>query len=76
MKRLSSSQTNSTFAIARYQADGLLDAAFANACKLTLDFFGFTDLAESVSIDQDGKIAVGGLARDHVDGYGVMRINP
>ena len=43
---------------------------------MTIDFFGFTDLAESVAVTGDGKIVVAGLAQDSVDGYGVARLSP
>ena len=72
----SSSQTNSNFAVARYSAAGVLDEGFGNAGTLTIDFFGFTDIAESVAVQSDGKIVLGGLARDNVDGYGVARVLP
>jgi uncharacterized delta-60 repeat protein len=73
----SSGQVNSNFAVARYLPGGALDPAFGNGSGfLTVDFFGFTDIAESVVIDRDGKIVAGGLARDNVDGYGVARLNP
>jgi hypothetical protein len=36
---------------------------------MTVGFFGFTDLAESVAVIDDGKIVVAGQARDDVDGY-------
>jgi hypothetical protein len=41
-----------------------------------VDFFGFTDGAESAVVQPDGKIVVGGFAKDNFDGYGVARINP
>jgi len=41
-----------------------------------VDFFGSTDIGESVLVQPDGKIVVGGQARNNVDGYGVARINP
>ena len=72
----SSIQTNSNFAVARYLVDGSLDTTFANAGKQTVDFFGASDIAESVVVQSDGKIVVGGLARNQVDGYGLARINP
>ena len=31
---------------------------------------------ENVLVQPDGRILVGGLARNQVDGYGVARINP
>ncbi len=40
------------------------------------DFFGSTDVAESVAVAGDGRIVVAGLARDGVDGYGVARLSP
>ena len=73
----SSIQTNADFAVLRYDTNGVLDPAFGGGTgMLTVDFFGLTDAAESVAIQPDGKIVAGGLARDSVDGYGVIRINP
>jgi uncharacterized delta-60 repeat protein len=72
----SSSQTNSNFAVARYDANGALDTTFSTDGKLTVDFFGFTDIAESVAVQADGRIVLGGLARGDVDGYGIARIVP
>lgn len=53
-----------------------LDGGFASAGKLTVDFFGSADIAESVAVQSDGRIVLGGLARDNVDGYGLARVNP
>jgi len=73
----SSATTNSNFAVARYLTTGALDTTFgAGGGFETVDFFGFNDIAESVAIDPSGKIVLGGLARDNVDGYGVARFNP
>jgi uncharacterized delta-60 repeat protein len=72
----SSSQSNPDFAVARFNSNGTLDTTFANAGKQIIDFFGFNDFAESVLLQSDGKIVVGGLARGSVDGYGVARIHP
>lgn len=69
-------RTNSNFAVTRYLRDGTLDTTFANAGKQTVDFFGFSDAAESVAVQPDGRIVLGGLAREQVDGYGLARINP
>jgi uncharacterized delta-60 repeat protein len=71
-----SSNTNVNFAVARFNSDGTLDTDFADDGKLTIDFFGFTDIAENVTVQPDGKIVLGGLARDDVDGYGLARVNP
>ena len=70
------SNINANFAVARYNTNGTLDTSFANAGKLTIDFFGFTDIAESVLVQPDGKILLGGAARDNVDGYGLARVLP
>jgi len=67
---------NANFIVARYHGDGSLDTGFANAGALSIDFFGFTDIGENVLVQPDGRILVGGLARNQVDGYGVARINP
>jgi uncharacterized delta-60 repeat protein len=72
----SSSNVNRDFAVARYNANGTLDTTFANQGKLTIDFLGFTDIADSVAIQPDGKIVLGGLSRGNVDGYGVARVLP
>jgi uncharacterized delta-60 repeat protein len=71
-----SSNSNADFAVARYNIDGTLDATFGNAGTLTIDFFGFTDIAEGVLVQPDGRIVLGGLARANVDGYGVARVLP
>ena len=69
-------QINSNFAVARYESDGDLDTSFSDDGKLTIDFFGSTDVAENIAIQGNGKIVLGGLARDSVDGYGVARVLP
>jgi uncharacterized delta-60 repeat protein len=67
---------NANFAVARLLPNGTLDPDFTDTGVMTIDFFGFTDLAESVAVTDDGKIVVSGLARDNVDGYGVARLSP
>jgi uncharacterized delta-60 repeat protein len=67
---------NLNFAVARLLADGTLDSEFTDTGVLTIDFFNFTDLAESVAVTDNGRIVVSGLARDNVDGYGVARLSP
>jgi uncharacterized delta-60 repeat protein len=67
---------NSDFAIARLLADGTLDTEFTDTGVMTIDFFGSTDLAETVAVTDDGNLVVAGLARDNVDGYGVARLSP
>jgi uncharacterized delta-60 repeat protein len=72
----SSSKLNSNFAVARYDSAGNPDASFDQDGKLTVDIFGSTDVAENIVIQGDGKIVLGGLAHDTVDGYGVVRVLP
>jgi len=51
------------FAIARYNADGSLDATFGGDGKVTTDFSRYGDDAAGVAIQPDGKIVVAGDAR-------------
>ena len=67
---------NANFVVARYNADGSVDRGFGSDGNLTVDFFGFSDVGENVLMQPDGKIVVGGLARNNVDGYGLARILP
>jgi len=67
---------NPNFIVARYHVDGALDTGFGNAGALSIDFFGFDDIGESVIVQSDGRIVVGGQARNQTDGYGLARINP
>ena len=73
----SSNQSNSDFAVARYTAGGALDTGFDADGKLTVDFFGSFDGAESVLVQPDGRIVLGGFARNGATlGYGLVRISP
>ena len=54
-----SGSSSSDFAIARINADGTLDLDFSNDGKTTVNF-GTYDNAKCVTIDNDGKILVGG----------------
>lgn len=51
---------NYNFALARYNKNGSLDNAFGNNGKVTTDFFGTYDVAQSLAIERDGKIIVAG----------------
>ncbi|HXJ87173.1 MAG TPA: Calx-beta domain-containing protein [Candidatus Binatia bacterium] len=53
---------NDDFALARFNADGTLDASFGSGGKVTTDFFGSVDQARRVRIMPDGKILVEGSA--------------
>lgn len=50
------------FILARYQADGTLDAGFGTAGIVTTDFKHDSDLGASVALQPDGKIIVAGMA--------------
>jgi uncharacterized delta-60 repeat protein len=67
---------NANFIVARYNADGTVDAGFGSGGNLSIDFFGFSDLGENVLVQPDGKILVSGQAQQNFDGYGLARINP
>jgi uncharacterized delta-60 repeat protein len=51
-------------ALAVYQADGTPDATFGDAGLLTVDFFGGGDSAQCLVVQNDGKVVVGGSARN------------
>jgi uncharacterized delta-60 repeat protein len=58
----------SDFAIARYNANGTLDASFGNGGQVTTQFFatplqGAQEAAFTVVVQPDGKILAGGYAR-------------
>jgi uncharacterized delta-60 repeat protein len=59
--------TNPDMAIARFlpgSQSASIDTTFGNAGKVTVDFFGAFDRAEAVAVQPDGKIVVGGYARN------------
>ncbi|MFN7629125.1 MAG: hypothetical protein ACK5PZ_20040, partial [Pirellula sp.] len=57
-----SAGSTNDFAIARYNADGSLDAGFGNGGKVTTPIGTSTDQAGSITLQADGKIVVGGYA--------------
>jgi uncharacterized delta-60 repeat protein len=73
----SSNLMNPDFAIARFSAAGTLDGSFDGDGKLTVDFFGSSDGAECAAIQTDGKIVLGGFARNGTStGLGLVRVLP
>jgi uncharacterized delta-60 repeat protein len=52
--------STSDFALVRYNNDGSLDNTFGSAGKVTTDFAGDNDFGNSMAIQSDGKIVVGG----------------
>src|ERR1051325_2871341 len=68
------SDTNTDFALARYNPDGSLDTTFDSDGKVTTDFFNDIDLALGVIVQpSDGKIIAVGTAvkfvTDHYETY-------
>jgi uncharacterized delta-60 repeat protein len=59
-----SSPNNSTdaIAVARYNGDGSLDGSFGTGGKLTTVLLGFRDVAQTVVVQPNGKVLIGGLA--------------
>ena len=51
-----------TFAMARYDIDGTLDATFGSDGTVTTDVAPSGDFGQAVAIQNDGKIVVGGVA--------------
>jgi uncharacterized delta-60 repeat protein len=62
-------QSDTDFALARYNSDGSLDTTFGNGGLVTTDFFGHEDDAFSVLIQSDGKIIAVGSANNPVSFY-------
>lgn len=54
--------TTEHFALARYEADGSLDAGFGTGGRVFTDVAGTQDAAEEVTIQSDGRILVAGGA--------------
>ena len=58
--------SNSDFALARYNRDGSLDSSFGAGGKVTTDFIGLFDRVNALALQPDGKIIVAGLSGDRV----------
>ena len=56
--------SNSDIVIARFLADGQIDASFGTDGTLTLDFFGGIDSPSEILVQPDGRILVAGSARN------------
>jgi uncharacterized delta-60 repeat protein len=58
------------FALVRYNADGTLDSSFGAGGRVVTDFFGFSDLANGLDLQTDGRIVVAGAANNlNVSGF-------
>jgi len=62
-------QSDTDFALARYNSNGSLDTTFGNGGLVSTDFVGKEDDAFSVLIQPDGKIVAVGSANDNVSNY-------
>jgi uncharacterized delta-60 repeat protein len=62
-------QSDTDFALARYNPNGSLDTTFGNGGTISTDFFGNEDDAFSVLIQPDGKIVAVGSANDPATYY-------
>jgi len=56
------SPTGTDFALARYNANGTLDATFGTGGKVVTDFLSSSDQAAAIRIDSNNKIVVAGRA--------------
>src|SRR5687768_8651350 len=61
-KIVAAGTANLDFALARYNADGSLDASFGAGGLVVTDFFANGDTAYGVSVQPDGKIVAAGQA--------------
>ncbi|MBY4677661.1 DUF4347 domain-containing protein [Marinobacterium arenosum] len=68
---------DSDFALVRYNSDGTLDTTFDGDGKLTTDFGAGFDYGQSVTVQSDGKILVGGVADNGSDDsdFALVRYN-
>ena len=61
-----------SFAVARYNGDGTLDASFDGDGKVTVNFGGYSSFASSVALQSNGKIVVSGGAGND---FALVRLN-
>lgn len=55
---------NSNFGVVRYDASGIRDGAYGIGGTRLIDFFGNDEAANSVALQNDGKLVVGGTIRN------------
>lgn len=65
----SEDNSNTDFALERYNPDGTPDTTFGNGGQVTTDFDGFNDDAFSILIQSDGKIVAVGSAKNPANFY-------
>lgn len=72
---ISNNGSNNDFALVRYNADGSLDNLFGTGGTVSTNING-NDLVESMAIQSDGKIVVGGTSNSTGDAdFAVVRYN-
>ena len=71
---MSAEPVASNFALARYNADGSLDATFGVGGKVVTDFGGDYDVAAALAIQPDGKLVAAGRGGTAFD-FAVARYN-
>jgi len=74
-----SSPLGDDFAVSRHNANGSLDTSFDGDGKVTTDFLGFSDHAEAIAVQPDGKIIVAGSTSISIQGgerFALVRYNP
>ncbi len=57
----SSAGTGANMALARYNPDGSLNSSFNHDGRAMTDFFGYSDEARSVALQEDGKVVAAGI---------------
>jgi uncharacterized delta-60 repeat protein len=68
--------TGRDFALARYNSNGTLDTSFGTGGKLTTDFGGPDEFANSLVVQLDGKVVVAGMSSvSRGDGFALVRYN-
>ncbi|MDZ8027125.1 MAG: DUF4347 domain-containing protein [Nostoc sp. DedQUE11] len=73
---VSNNGTNDDFAIARYNSDGTLDTTFNTTGKVTTDFNSNDEAGNSITVQSDGKILVGGYSNNGTnDDFAIARYN-
>ncbi len=73
----SSYGTNDDFALARYNADGSLDAGFGTGGKVTTAIGSSTDEAFALALQADGKIVAAGYSYNGANAdFALARYNP
>jgi uncharacterized delta-60 repeat protein len=58
------SSGGANFGVVRYNPDGSLDTSFDHDGRTQTDFYGFSDEARSVALQEDGRIVAAGLTYD------------